>query len=493
MNRRQFLRTSAIGTAALALSRQRSPAATSAIPHSPNILFITADDLNHWIGSLGRNPQTKTPVLDRFASQSVNFVHNYCPAPVCNPARCAFMSGRHPSTTGVYGNGNRWNSAVDEKQCLNGFLKANGYHTMGAGKVYHISPNPDQHTQGVEWDKYIVSFGREAREDAAAKQSRMTMPLTVQNPGPDTDGYIKLGGMDIGRPDIPDTDTEDNKIARWAASQLRREYDKPFFMALGFHKPHTPLIVPKKYFDLFPLETIALPPHILDDADDLPPSGKAWANTGPWKQVYGTGDAAGIKRWKQVIQAYLACIAYLDTQIGIVLDALDKSRHKDNTIVVFLPDHGWHFGEKQRFYKFTLWEESARVPFIWRVPGLTPPGGAKCERPVESLSLFPTLCDLAGLPKPAYLDGASIKPLLENPRAEWTRPALTTHGYMNHAVRTERWRYIRYANGDEELYDEKADAFEWRNLANEPKYDSVKKELAKSLPAKNARPKNARA
>jgi len=427
------------------------------------------------------------------------------------------MSGLHPSTTGVYGNGVRWNSIVDEKKCLNGFLKANGYHTMGAGKVYHISGNPDLHTEGTQWDKYIVSFLGEANEDAGDnesggaaptptatktaepaptkrgkgsgnKKAKMTAPGTQQNPGSSTDGYLRLGGMDIGSPDIPDSATEDNKIANWGAAQLQQTYDKPFFLALGLHKPHTPMIVPKRYFDLFPLETIELPPHILNDADDLPPSGKAWTNTAPWKGVYGKGDAEGIKRWKQVIQAYLACVNYMDAQIGIVLDALAKSPHADNTIVLFLGDHGWHFGEKQRFFKFTLWEESARVPFMWRVPGLTPANaGATCTRAVETLGLYPTLCDLIGLPKPAHLQGASIKPLLENPQAEWTRPALTTFNYMNHTLRTEQWRYIRYVDGDEELYDEQADHYEWRNLAAnpDPKYAAVKKDLAKWLPTVN--------
>jgi arylsulfatase A-like enzyme len=184
------------------------------------------------------------------------------------------------------------------------------------------------------------------------------------------------------------------------------------------------------------------------------------------------------------VQGYLASIAYVDAQIGLVLDALEKSPHRDNTIVVLLSDHGWHLGEKEHFGKDTLWEEATRAPFIWVAPGVTQPG-SRCDATVEFLSLYPTLCDLAGLAKPDFLEGVSIRPLLANPQAEWTRPALSTYGFNNHSVRSLQYRYTRYANGDEELYDEKADPYEWTNLAGKPELESVKVDLAKWMPKIN--------
>ena len=194
--------------------------------------------------------------------------------------------------------------------------------------------------------------------------------------------------------------------------------------------------------------------------------------------------AGGESAWKQVVQGYLASAAYVDAQIGVVLEALEKSPHKNDTIVVLLGDHGWHLGEKEHFEKGTLWEEATRAPLIWVAPGVTPPGG-RCDAPVEFLSIYPTLCELAGLPKPNFLEGVSIRSLLVNPRAIWTRPALSTFGFNNHSIRSLQYRYIRYANGDEELYDEKADPYEWSNLAANPELRSVKADLARWMPKEN--------
>jgi len=515
MNRRQFLRTSALGATALAIAPRRSlaqPAARQRPIQNPNILFIVADDLNHWLGWLGRNPQTRTPNIDRFATTATRFMRAYCPASLCNPSRAALMSGLRPSTTGVYGNGNiPWSTYIDEKKCLNGYLRANGYLALGAGKVYHIGGRAtDKHSEGVEWDTYYTV--NQARADAgstypddddegeagrtpSAGGTPALPPMTNFQSGSaadaarvatalasSKDGEL-ISDMQLGWPDIPDTQTEDGQIAAWAAAQLAKPRDKPFFLAVGFRKPHLPWIVPKKYYDMFPLDTIALPPHVPDATAGLPPAGKRWANSTSWRETLAHG---GETAWKKVIRAYLASVAFVDTQMGVVFDALEKSHCKNNTIVVLWTDHGWHLGEKQRFGKSTLWEEATHVPQLWRVPGLTPPAGARCDRAVEHLSIYPTLCELAGLPKPAGLEGVSLAPLLADPTAAWTRPALTTYGYKNHALRGENWRYIRYANGDEELYDKLADPYEWHNLANDSKHASVKTDLARWLPTTNA-------
>jgi arylsulfatase A-like enzyme len=451
-----------------------------------NVLLLIADDLNHWTSSLERNPQTKTPNIDWLASLGVNFTHAYCASPLCNPSRAALMSGKRTATIGVYSNMHLpWNDYIDEEQCLNAYFRAHGYYTAGAGKIYHMAGG-SKNSQGTEWDEYVVGFGKDLDvEDEEPRPGKQKQNRYANDPQAleqsSSKGYIKVGQFEIGAPNIADGETEDYRIAEWGARQLEQPRDRPFFLALGFHKPHLPWIVPKKYFDLFPLDTIQLPPHLMNDLDDLPPAAKKRAHNARWVSVM---EAGGERAWKQLVQAYLACTAYVDAQVGVVLEALEKSPHKDNTIVVFLGDQGWHLGEKERFGKTTLWEEATRAPLIWVVPGLTKPGG-RCDAPVEFLSIFPTLCDLAGLPKPDFLEGVSIRPLLANPRAEWTRPALSTLGFNNHSVRAAQYRYTRYANGDEELYDEKADPYEWTNLAGKPELTRVKAELARWIPTEN--------
>lgn len=471
----------------LALASARVAAETK----RPNILFIVSDDLNHWVGALHRNPQTQTPNIDRLARRGVNFTHAYCASSVCNASRSAFMSGKRTATIGVYGNAYMpWSDYINESECINGYLQASGYETLGVGKLYHQGGRGTQ-TEGKYWDKYVTGFGRNVGEDdesdeGGGRRARNRRPTKGEAAmeTPVLPGNTRIGEFEIGQLAIPDSETEDYKIAEWGAAELSRTHDKPFFLSIGFHKPHLPWIVPKRYFDRFPLETIELPPHISDDTKDLPPAAMHFAHNARWNLVMSQG---GEKAWKQVVQAYLASIAYMDAQLGIVLEALDRGPNAGNTIVVFLGDHGWHLGEKERFGKSTVWEEAARAPLIWVAPGITP-SGVNCERTVDFLSFFPTLCDLAGLPKPAYLEGVSIRPLLADPTQEWNHPALTTYGYRNHAIRTEKWRYIRYANGDEELYDETADPYEWHNLAGDSRYASVKLELATWLPKSDKAP-----
>jgi len=452
----------------------------------PNVLLLVVDDLNHWIGCLHRNPQARTPNIDQLAAHGVNFTHAYCASPLCNPSRAALLSGKRTATIGVYSNMDMpWSDYINERQCLNGYFRAQGYYTAGAGKIYHLRSG-FKNPQGTEWDEYVVHFGHhnvdqfEPRAPAKQKHRRH-----VKGPGareePPRPANIKLGTFEIGAPDIADSETEDCKVAKWGAWQLAQKHDRPFFLALGFIKPHPPWIVPKKYFDMFPLDSIQLPPHIANDLDDLPPAARKWAHDGDWVSVMNAG---GEFAWKQVVQGYLASVAYIDAQVGIVVDALEKSTHKDNTIIVLFGDHGWHLGEKARFGKATLWEEATRAPLIWVAPDVTKPG-SRCDATVEFLSIYPTLCDLAGLPKPDFLEGVSMRPLLANPQAEWTRPALSTFGFNNHSVRSVQYRYIRYANGNEELYDEKADPYEWTNLAANPELGSVKADLARWIPKEN--------
>jgi arylsulfatase A-like enzyme len=420
----------------------------------PNVLFIAVDDLNHWVGHLGRNKQAKTPNIDRLAKMGVTFTRAYCAAPVCNPSRAALMSGLRPSSTGVYDNGQDWKPVIPKGQTLTTqFLNA-GYTVYGSGKIYHANA----HRPG-EWTDYFVGSKEKATPHPSAKN----------------DG---VGGIKF-RPLTNDSKLSDEAIVDYGVKHLAAKHDKPFFLAVGLHKPHMPWNVPKKYYDLFPLDAIELPPTTRDDLKDVPQGGIRMAKP--------KGDHAAILesgRWKEAVQGYLAAIAYCDAQVGRLLDAYDASPHRDDTVIVFWGDHGWHLGEKEHWRKFALWEEAARMPYVWVAPGVTKPGGV-CGRTVDLMSVYPTLCSLCGVETPRHVEGANLKPLLLDPTAAWDRPAVTTFHKDNHSVRTERWRYIHYAGGGEELYDHDADPYEWTNLAADPRYAELKKELRGKLPTVN--------
>jgi len=419
----------------------------------PNVLFIAVDDLNHWVGHLGRSTQVRTPNIDRLAKRGVTFSRAYCAAPACNPSRAALMSGLRPSTTGVYHNGDDWRPRIPAELTLPSHFRKHGYYVAGAGKIYHGGFD-----RRSEWDDYLQRPGGDPRPK-----------------GDDTG----VDGIRFAPLDAPDEEMADYRIATYAVEQLGRKHDKPFFLACGLHKPHMPWNVPKKYYDLYPLSEIQLPPAREGDLDDLPAEGIRMAGR--------QGDHAAILksgRWKEAVRAYMAAISFADAQIGRLLDALDKSSYRDNTIVVLWGDHGWHLGEKEHWRKFALWEEATRAPLIWSVPGVTKAGGV-CGRTIDFMSIYPTLAELCGLSIPDHVEGKSIMILLANPDSRWETAALTTHGFQNHAVRAEKWRYIRYAGGGEELYDHDKDPYEWTNLATKPEYFHIKRELTQRLPTVN--------
>ncbi|WP_395742261.1 sulfatase [Prosthecobacter sp.] len=446
-------------------------AAKASASDKPNILFIAIDDMRDWTGYSG-SAQAKTPNLDRLAKSGVAFTRAYTAYALCNPSRAALLTGLRPSTTGVITNGDDWRVAVPaERPSLPGYLHAQGYLTLGQGKIFHGSK-----VRKEEWDEYAKDGEREEKDTDKKDWSL--------RPGKTEGGFI-IGSNDIAPLDSPEEELVDYKTASFGVAQLGKTHGKPFFLACGFHRPHLPWNVPRKYFDLFPLESITLPELKADDLADLPKEGVMMAKAGEFAAIRDLG------KYRECVRAYLACIAFTDAQVGRLLDALEKSPHKDNTIICLWSDHGWHHGEKEHWRKSTLWEEATRAPLIWRVPGVTKPGGV-CTRPVDFLGIYPTLCDLTGLPLPPHLQGTSLKPLLADPQAAWDRPAISTMHDGNHAIRTERWRYIHYANGGEELYDEQADPHEWTNLADKPEHAAVKADLAKWLPA-DATPQAAKA
>jgi arylsulfatase A-like enzyme len=427
-------------------------------------LFIAIDDLNHWVGHLNRNEQAKTPHIDRLAARGVSFAHAYCAAPACNPSRAALLSGMRPSTTGVYHNPDDWTNSIGEGITLPAWFKSHGYHVAGAGKIYHGSLG-----RKSDWSEFHDAPGGDPKPGEAARMA---------------------GKLPIAALDAADEDLSDWKNVDWTIEQLGKDRDEPFFLACGLRKPHLPWNVPQEYFDLHPLDQVELPPTIPDDLADIPPAGR--------KMAKPEGDHAAILKsdmWHEAVQAYLAACSYTDVNVGRLLDALYASGHADDTIVCLWGDHGWHLGEKEHWRKFSLWEEATRAPLIVVAPGVTPeimpgqtPEDRLCERPVDFLAIYPTLCELCDLPLPGHLEGESLAPLLADPNAERPTPALMTHGKGNHAVRSERFRYIRYADGSEELYDETADPLEHTNVAADPAFADVKRELARLLPATERKP-----
>ena len=419
----------------------------------PNVLFVAVDDLNHWLTHLKRNPQARTPNFDRLARRGITFTNAHCAVPACEPSRCAIMSGRRPWVSGCYKNGHAWKKYQAAGEGLSAqFLKA-GYHVAGAGKIYH-----SRQYHPSEWSEYMSDDGLSANGPGVKKM----------------DGYHD----DVTHPNLKDDDIMDWHCVDYCIDRITKKSDKPFFVACGLYKPHLPFVVPRKYYDAFPLDSIQLPPHLENDLADIPPSGVKMA--GP------QGDHAKFLksgRWKAAIQSYLATCSYTDMNLGRLLDALEASPNNDNTIICLWSDHGWSLGEKEHWRKFALWEETTRTAFIWVVPGVTHPG-TRSSRAVDLMSVYPTLCELTGIEKPAHVSGRSITPLLENPEADWNDPAITTHGRGNHSVKTETHRYIRYANGDEELYDVVADPYEWKNLALQPDSGPIKESLAAWLPKK---------
>ncbi len=420
----------------------------------PNILFIAIDDLNDWCGVLGGHPQARTPNLDKLAKRGVMFANAYCSAPACNPSRASLMHSIRPSTSGVYINPQDWRRPMQAYVPLNRYFMQNGYYVWGGGKIFH-GAFPD----AKGWNEYYRGKGNIPRQKL---------------PPDGIGGNMRWGPVDVGDEAMPDT-----QMTSWAIGKLKQDYDKPFFLAVGYVKPHLAWHAPKKYFDMHPLEKVKLPKVNKSDLNDIPPAGI--------KMAKPEGDHRKIlqkKQWKKAVQAYLATSTFMDGQLGRLFEALANSRHAENTIIILWSDHGWHLGEKEHWRKFALWEEATRVPFLAVVPGVTQPN-QKCTRPVTLLDIYPTLVDLAGLPTNKQLEGHSLVPLLKNPETKWAHPAITTHGRNNHAVRTEKWRYIRYADGSEELYDHTKDKMEWTNVAKDARYAKVKVQLAKLLPKKN--------
>ena len=442
----------------------------------PNVLFLAVDDLNDWVGCLGGHPQAKTPNIDALAERGILFEQAHCAAPLCSPSRTAVMTGLRPSTTGIYGNLNWFRDlpAYREWVTLPQYFRKHGYLAWGGGKLYH-QPH-GKFSDPTSWDEqYSTSMG--TPRPPANKRYRHGLRESFSN-------AILARLIDWSPIDGATQETADWKTADGAARFLKRDHQKPFFLGCGIYLPHLPWYLPREYFEMHPLETILLPPHRPDDFEDIPEGGRRMASKAG-EIIRNSG------KWKEAVQGCLAAGSFADACVGHVLHALEKSRYAENTIVVLWGDHGYDVGEK-KFAKSALWEQTTRTPLIIHLPE-TLGGNIKagsCSRPVSLMDLYPTLLDLCGLPPNPKIEGRSIAPLVRDPQAEWPYPAVITHSPHwhgpNHAVRSERFHYINYGRGGEELYDVIKDPNQWRNLASDPGHLSTKAELRKWLPLTNA-------
>lgn len=439
------------------------PAACStAAARPPNVVMICIDDLNDWTGFLGGHPQVLTPHMDALAARARVFTNAHCVVPVCSCSRVSVMSGVGPATHGSYEIGPRYEQlpALADVPTLQGWFRQHGYVTMAGGKVLH-------HNFGGRLKSDIdVDLGRE----------RSPRPRQPMNRPASWSGAWDWGVYPTGAADTADGQMADERLARKAATLLRQDYDQPFFLTVGFFRPHVPLFVPQRWFDLYDAATLQLPDNPLSDLDDLPPnflSINEYALAPTHQQVRQDG------KQRSLTHAYLASISFADHCVGLVLDALNRSAHADNTLIVLWSDHGFHLGEKQHWAKRTLWAESTRVPLLIAGPQISP---GSCGQPVSLLDVYPTLTACCQLPPSPHAEGVSLLPQLNDPQTPRRRPAITSSYFGNHAVRSEHWRLIRYEDGRQELYDHRTDPHEFRNLADDPAHQSVIDELADSLP-----------
>ncbi len=527
LSRRSFL--SASGGSALAVLASGLLSCSRAEAEPLNALLIVCDDLNDSVQGMGGHPQAKTPNIARLMKQAVQFSNAHSNAPICAPARACLFSGIYPHHSGIIDF-----KPMDSSELLRNSVwlfehfKNNGYEIFGAGKLHHyereilkLFENPDGSTNygprtdygpfpnngekanmevlhpSLKWlEQYITDHDKKLWK---ARGEHSFAPLSDVPAPPKYPGWH---GWAYGRGRKPmryvsETDRDpmpDEMTAAYGAEVLSRPHDKPFLLGLGFIRPHTPLYAPKKYFDMFPPEELQLPPYKEDDLDDCQGFLKLILQYGFERHELYKNHGL----WKRFLQAYLACTAFVDAQIGVVLDALERSPYADNTVVILTGDHGFHMGEKHYNFKLTNWEEATRVPLIVKAPGCR--AGAACDVPVSHVDIYPTLIDYCGLPENPNagrsgvpLDGHSLRPLVENPEAgQWDGPdvaLIAVYGerkpeggqYHNFSVRSRRWRYTLYENGAEELYDHQNDPNEWTNLAGVEKYAAVKAELKQKL------------
>ena len=428
-----------------------------------NVLFIAVDDLNNCLGCYG-HPLVKSPNIDRLAKRGVRFEHAYCQFPLCSPSRVSLMTGLRPDKTRIFDLKTDFRKTLPDIVTMPQLFRSNGYFVARVGKLFHYGVPPDIGRLSLDdpkaWEVAVYPRGRDKDDEP-----KLTNYTTNRGLGSAL-AYLIADGTD--------EEQTDGKVATQAIRLLEENRDRPFFLGVGFYRPHTPYIAPKKYFDLYPLEKIRLPtgPTNLN----VPPP--AFFTKPPnW-------NLTELQR-RECIRAYFASISFMDAQLGRVLKALDRLKLTDHTLVVLWSDHGYLLGEHGQWMKMSLFEQSARVPLIIASPGITP--NQRCDRIVELLDLYPTVTEYCGLRAPHTFAGKSLMPLLQNPKAPWDKPAFTQVQrsprtnvfFMGRSVRTERWRYTEWANGrrGSELYDHETDPNEFTNLAHQTSFEPVVRQL----------------
>lgn len=463
-----------------------------------NVLFVAVDDLNDWVGCLKGHPQAMTPNIDRLASLGVLFTNAHCAAPACNPSRASVFSGKMPSTTGV------WSNSSPRLTQLNPTIErlpvtfANvGYRTFGTGKLSGDQPPFETYfdvsqrwspltkasvgytadelpTKGTDSPRHILMDSR--FPDVILPLNRMPSDRKPESDGGES--------FDWGPFDAPDSEFSETQITDWAIETLRRSGDAPFFLGVGYYRPHIPLWAPKRFFERFDDSPGQLPVVRQEDLNDLSETAKKWA----LEPVTAGAHATVLKhdQWRRAVEAYLACVTYVDHEIGRILDELERQQLLDNTIIVLWSDHGWHLGEKQHWGKWTGWERSTRIPLIIVPPraGVDQfaPGGSKCSQPVSLIDLYPTLTQLCGIDAPVGLEGRSLVPLLRHPDRPNDRAVVTMFDRGNVSIRSTQYRHLRYSDGSEELYNHDDDPNEWDNLVGSKEHAQIIETLRTRFP-----------
>ena len=439
----------------------------------PNIVMIAIDDLNDWVEPLGGHPDVQTPHMQKLAKRGVTFTNAHCQAPLCNPSRTSLMTGRRPTTTGVYGLA-PWIRTVpgfEKVVTLPQHFQSAGYQTLIGGKIYH-GGGAKRKGGKLECNVWGPNAG------VGARPKKKLIPPT---PG----GNHPL--MDWGTFPHKDEDKGDWRVASWAVDQIERmPGDKPFFLSVGFFLPHVPCFATQKWFDLYPDESLTMPPILEGDRDDTPES--SWFIHWDLPEPR-TSWLVETNQLRNLVRSYLACVSFVDSQVGRVISAVENSPYADNTIIVLWSDHGYHLGEKAISGKNSLWQRSTRVPLIFAGPSI--PKNQKCNQPAELLDIYPTLSQLVGLDDPVGVEGISLVPQIKDVNTPRDRPAICTHNAGNHSVCDTRWRYVVYADGGDELYDRQQDPNEFENLIGPGKdrseHQAVIKRLSSWLP-KNEKP-----
>mgnify|MGYP001822228794 CR=1 FL=1 len=450
----------------------------------PNVIMFVMDDLGDWIGPMGHK-QAITPNMDRLAKSGVTFLNAHAPGVFCAPSRTAIWSGLQASTTGCYAN-EVFRYDYPDVVTMQTAFKQGGYNNYGAGKLYH---HRGGYVDLKDWDEYY-SRGPAMRDEGWEMNGYHQSDPPRPEPYPYSPYFQKYGSgaghLEWG-PIANDKEEEmfDVMRANYIRDVIKREHDKPFFAAVGLYIPHYPNYAPQKYFDMYDLDDIELPAYKEDDLDDLAPNVRnRYKNRAKQHQQLIDMDCL-----KDAVRGQLACITFADAMLGRILDTLEESPHKDNTIIVFWSDQGFHHGEKGHWGKETLWQRTTRVPFIWAGPGISK--DQKVKTTVSLIDLYPTFADLCGLPKKEDLEGVSLASVLKDPSTAAERSIFIPHtirGGGGYAVVNSDWRYIQYGDGAEELYDLKKDPNEWDNIADEPERKSIIEKLRKTAPEKFAAP-----